>query len=209
MPCAHAVSLRRIGLFGGTFDPPHWGHIRLAKAAADELRLDQLLFLPAYQPPHKKDEIHTPFELRRQMLELCLPYDLRFSLCLIEAEQNLPGTTLETVQRLREKDHAKSCCRLFWLMGSDSLLELPTWHKPEELLSAVEMAVLPRPGFPIEKAESRFLKRVRILQTPLIDVAAHDIRARSRDLRESVPPPVADFIIRQGLYNFTPETAYS
>lgn len=193
----------RIGLFGGTFDPPHWGHIRTALGAADELSLDQVAFLPAVHPPHKEDKPYSPIGLRRRMLELCLPIDPRFRLCLVEEEEDLPGTTFETVQKLREIGFTEDRCHLIWLMGSDSLLELGEWHRPDDLLDNIEIAVMPRLGFSSEEAEARFLSRVGLLNTPLIEISAHDIRSKALRLGEVVPAAVAQFIIDSGLYGFS------
>lgn len=193
---------KRIGLFGGTFDPPHWGHIRTAQGAADELKLNQIAFLPAFHPPHKLDQPCTSFELRCRMLELCLPLDPRFRSCLVEEKENLPGTTFETVQKLRELGYAADRCKLIWLMGSDSLLDLGNWHRPNDLLNSVQVAVMPRPGYPIQRAQSRYLKRVRLLKTPLIDISAQEIRSHHFKLEESVPPDVAKFILDSHLYGY-------
>lgn len=192
----------RIGLFGGSFDPPHWGHIRTAQAAADELNLDQLAFLPAAKPPHKRDRFLTPFDLRRRMLELCLPLDPRFRLCLIEGGGDLPGMTLDTVKRLRDLGFTEDRCHLIWLLGSDSLLDLDKWYHPLELLDAIEVAVLPRPGYPPEQARRQYLDKVIVLNTPLIDVSAKDIRAHRQTLTETVPPAVTRFIIEHKLYRY-------
>ncbi len=193
----------RIGLLGGTFDPPHWGHIRAALGAADELTLDQLAFLPAVHPPHKNDRSYSPLDLRRKMVELCLNIDPRFRLCMIEEEENLPGTTYETVQKLRESGFTEDTCHLIWLMGSDSLQDLSSWHRPEELLDSVEVGIMPRPGFPAQNVGSRFAERVRHLNTPLIEISANEIRSKEIRLGESVPAPVAQFIIDSGLYGFS------
>lgn len=190
----------RIGLLGGTFDPPHWGHIRTAVAAADELQLNQLAFLPSPHPPHKRQRRHTPFELRRQMVELCLPFDPRFRLCLIEYELNLPGTTLETIDALRKGGFTEDRCHLIWLIGSDSLLELGSWRRPDDLLHSVEVAVMPRSGYPTDRAEERFKKRVRLLQIPPVDISSSDIRSGKQSLTQSVPPPVEEFIRAHQLY---------
>lgn len=190
----------RIGLFGGTFDPPHWGHLKCASRAADELQLDQLAFVLAFNPPHKLNQPHSPFDLRRKMIELCLPLDRRFRLCSIEKAENLPGTTVETVQRMRQLGYGEDRCHLIWLMGSDALLELESWHQPEVLLDSIEVAVLPRPGYPLDKANVSFLSRVRVLSTPLLDHSASEIRSRKRSLKDSVPEAVAEFIQQNRLY---------
>jgi len=191
-----------IGLFGGSFDPPHWGHIRTAARACDELKLELLAFLPAVHPPHKRDQTLTPFSLRRQMLELCLSLDARFRLCLVEAEFDLGGTTLATVAKLRELGYTEERCHLIWLIGSDSLLELDSWRQPDELLDSIAVAVLPRTGYSAQEARQKYLKKVQLLNTPLIDLAAHDIRSKRRTLEESVPAPVAEFIRQEELYGY-------
>lgn len=195
----------RIGLFGGTFDPPHRGHLTCASRAADELQLDQLAFVLAFNPPHKLNQPHSPFDLRRKMIELSLPLDRRFRLCLIEKTENLSGTTVETVQKLRQLGYGEDRCHLIWLMGSDALLELESWHQPEVLLDNIDVAVLPRPGYPLDKANVSFLSRVRVLNTPLVDHSASEIRSQKRSLQDSVHEAVAEFILRQGLYGFTQE----
>lgn len=201
MNITHDGSKIRIGLFGGTFDPPHWGHIRAARGAADELVLSQIQFILAAYPPHKLDRPLTPFAIRQQMLELCLPLDPRFRVCSIEEEENLPGTTLNTVLRIREVQFPSDSYRLIWLMGSDSLLDFSAWHQPDQLLKIVDIAVMPRPGYPVEKADPQFLRRVRILNTPLIDISADEIRNRKMDLTNAVPDSVAQYVLDSGLYN--------
>ena len=195
-------SFGQIGILGGTFDPVHWGHLKTASSAADELNLDLLAFLPAFHPPHKHKTQTTSFELRTRMLQLCLHIDTRFTLWLIEAEQDLPGTTLETIRKLREMGYTENKGHLIWLMGSDSLLDFGLWRQPQEILNNIEVAVLPRPGYPVENAESRFLKQMRILDTPMIDLAAQNIRRKGQSLLDAVPQSVADFIKDHNLYGY-------
>jgi len=195
-------NFQRIGLYGGSFDPPHWGHVRTAAAAADELKLDQLAFLPALHPAHKRDQTLSNYAVRRAMIELCLPLDPRFRLCSVEEEYPLPGTTVETVQKLRDLGFREDQCHLIWLIGSDSLRDLGRWHQPERLLESIEMAVLPRPGYPADQALRRYKEKVILLNTPQIAMSAQDIRAHRADLETSVPPPVAQFIRRRGLYSY-------
>lgn len=192
----------RIGLFGGSFDPPHRGHLTIASRAADELRLDQIAFLPALHPPHKDAQNLTSFSLRSRMLELCLQEDPRFRLCLVEADEPLTGKTVDTIRKLRELGFTEDHCHLIWLMGSDSLLELATWHQPEELIQSVEIAILPRPGFPPEKAPERYLRKVRVLRIPMLEISASAIRERRISLTEAVTPPVEEFIREHGLYGY-------
>ena len=195
-------AFQRIGLYGGSFDPPHWGHVRTAAAAADELKLDQLVFLPALHPPHKHDQPLSDFAVRRGMIELCLPLDPRFRLSIVEKEYSLPGTTVDTVQKLRNLGFVEDRCHLVWLIGSDSLMDLDRWHQPARLLDSIEMAVLPRPGYPADQALRQYKDKVILLNTPLIAISAQDIRSHRADLETYVPPPVAQFIRRRGLYSY-------
>ncbi len=133
------------------------------------------------------------------MVELCLDLDPRFRICLIE-EKNLPGTTLETILTLRKSGFTEDRCHLYWLMGSDSLLDLQHWHRPEEILESVDVAVLPRPGFPVSDAPEHFRRRVRLLKTPEIAISATAIRTGKKPLEKGVPQSVADFIRRHHLY---------
>jgi nicotinate-nucleotide adenylyltransferase len=192
----------RIGLFGGSFDPPHRGHLSIASRAADELNLDQIAFIPALHPPHKAAGSLTSFLLRSRMLELCLPEDPRFRLCLVEANEPLSGRTVDTIKKLRELGFTEDHCHLIWLMGSDSLLELATWHQPEELIQSVEVAILPRPGFPPEKASERYLSNVRVLRIPMLEISASAIRERRIPLADAVTRPVEEFIREHKLYGY-------
>ncbi|MBU0517462.1 nicotinate (nicotinamide) nucleotide adenylyltransferase [bacterium] len=190
-----------IGLFGGTFDPPHLGHLRAAADAAAELKLDQLVLIPSPQPPHKRNRTFTDYHHRRAMVELCLPTDDRFRLSLVE-EEGLPGTTYETIQKLRHLGFTEDHCHLVWLMGSDSLLDLNHWHKPEDLLNTIEVAVMPRPGYSVSQANKEHLARVKVLNTPLFDLSASEIREKQQSLEDWVAPPVAAYIRMHKLYGF-------
>ncbi len=198
MTCLLEDQIGRIGLFGGTFNPPHWGHIKTVIGAADELLLNQVAFIPSPNPPHKRGIVFTPYKQRREMVELILPVDRRFRICVIE-EDDLPGTTFETIQKLRNSGFTEDKCHLIWLMGSDSLLDLHQWHRPDDLLKSIEVAVMPRPGFPVENAAEEYLNSVTILKTCLIDISASDIRHRQTFGSELVPESVRDYISKNKL----------
>jgi len=133
--------MERIGLFGGTFDPVHCGHVAIAEQAAEELRLDQVLFIPAPDPPHKRKTAAT-YGQRVAMLELALAGHSCFSVSLLEAELPAPSYTVDTLLELRKR----LAGQFYFLIGADSLLELHLWHRLEELLRLTNFAVISRPG---------------------------------------------------------------
>jgi nicotinate-nucleotide adenylyltransferase len=133
--------MERIGLFGGTFDPVHCGHVAIAEQAAEELRLDQMLFIPAPDPPHKRKTVAT-YGQRVAMLELALAGHSHFSVSLLEAELPKPSYTVDTLLELRKR----LAGQFYFLLGADSLLELHLWHRLAELLQLTNFAVISRPG---------------------------------------------------------------
>ncbi len=137
--------MERIGLFGGTFDPVHRGHLAIAGQAAEELRLDQVLFIPAADPPHKR-KTWASYAQRVAMLELAFADHSRFSISLIEAELPAPSYTVDTLLELRKR----LAGQFYFLIGADSLLELHLWHRYQELLQLTNFAVISRPGIALD-----------------------------------------------------------
>jgi nicotinate-nucleotide adenylyltransferase len=138
------VNVERIGLFGGTFDPVHRGHLAIAAQAAEELRLDRVLFIPAADPPHKR-KTWADYGQRVAMLEAALTDDDRFSISLIEAELPAPSYTVDTLLELRRR----LAGQFYFLIGADSLLELHLWHRFQDLLKLTKFIVISRPGIPL------------------------------------------------------------
>ena len=134
----------RIGILGGTFDPPHIGHLWLATLAADAIGLDRVLFMPAAQPPHKQDGGVTSASDRLLMTRLAIAGNDGFELTLIEMERSGPSYTVDSVVELRRLygDDAE----LYLLMAADSLAQIDTWRQPDQLLERIEWVVGPRPG---------------------------------------------------------------
>ena len=137
--------MERIGLFGGTFDPVHCGHLAIAEQAAEELRLEQMIFIPAPDPPHKPRTMAT-YGQRVAMLELALAGQSRFSVSLLEAELPAPSYTVDTLLELRKR----LAGQFYFLIGADSLLELHLWYRLEELLRLTNFAVISRPGIALD-----------------------------------------------------------
>ncbi len=156
----------RIAFFGGTFDPPHRGHLTIAHAAAERLRLDRVLFAPVGNQPLKQDSSVASFEDRTAMVKLAIAGDSRFELSTIDAPRpdHRPNYTIDTIHLLKEslqpEDH------LFCLVGADSFLSLPRWCRAAELLFACDFIVAGRPGFDFRSAEKNLRKSVHISGEP-------------------------------------------
>ncbi len=194
-----------IGLFGGTFDPPHLGHLALCRAAFDQLGLQRLLWLLTPDPPHKQGQSITPLSHRLAMVELALN-STPFELSHIELKRPGPHYTLDTVNLMAEQNPGAN---LIYLMGSDSLNDLPSWHRPTDLVSALHyIGVMRRPGeTPDLPALERLLPgltaKIHFVEAPPVDISASDIRGRAQaggPFSDLVPPGVAEYIREHHLY---------
>ena len=140
---------RRVGLLGGTFDPPHLGHLWLAETAQEQLGLTEVVFLPVGEPPHKHGRSVTHASHRLHMLELTLQ-DTLFAINLLDAHRPPPHTTVTLLPLLKAMQPDAAFC---WLIGADSLRDLPTWHEPQAIITQCRLGVLPRPGVEIDWEE--------------------------------------------------------
>jgi nicotinate-nucleotide adenylyltransferase len=196
----------KIGILGGTFDPPHNGHLQLAEAAQRQLRLAQIVFMPAPQPPHKLDDSISPLNVRITMLECALRDQPTFVISLLEAERAGPSYTVDTLRQLRHALPPRA--QIFFIMGLDSLQNLPTWHQPQAIVKLCKLAVLKRPGYFVEldalEAKIPGIKRaVVFIHAPENAISASEIRARAargETLDGMVPRAVAKYIARHRLY---------
>jgi nicotinate-nucleotide adenylyltransferase len=197
----------RVALFGGSFDPPHHGHIAIATAAADVFDLDQILFTPVGRQPMKPDGRPAPFADRLAMVELACRADARFAASDLDAPRpdGGPNYTVETLARLHE---TMPDVRLFHLSGADSFLDLRRWREPERLLELAEWIVVSRPGFPLADLSPLGLTphqkgRVHLLQTVHEDVAATNLRERLETgdpCTDVLSPAVSAYIQTRHLY---------
>lgn len=199
--------LRRIGLLGGTFDPPHVGHLWLATLARDALGLERVLVIPAPQPPHKRGVPMSPVEDRVALVRAAIQDDPSLELSTIELERSGPSYTIDTVTALRAQ--LPSEVEPVLIMAADSLAAIHTWREPDALLANLEWAVGPRPGTPAPQEallRERFgaaAGRIHLLDGPALDVSATEIRARvaaGRAIRYLVPRRVESEIAARGLY---------
>ena len=199
--------MSRIGLFGGTFDPPHVGHLALAEWARDALRLDRVLLVPAGRPPHKGRARLSSVTHRVAMTRLAARDNRAFTVSTLETRRDGPSFTVDTLRALRRREPR---ARIFLLIGADSLEEFPGWHDPRGILSLATLAVADRPGVragarrPARAADGLPRgARVAWLRNPGLDLSSSAIRARvraGRTVRYLVPDAVARYIARHRLY---------
>ncbi|MFT3666453.1 nicotinate-nucleotide adenylyltransferase [Piscinibacter sp.] len=190
---------RRIGLFGGTFDPPHNAHVALASLALEELALDELRWIPAGEPWQKARRV-TPAAQREAMVRLAIEGEPRFVLERCEIRRRGPSFTLDTV---RELQAARPGHEWFLLIGQDQYTNLHTWRDWRELLARVTLAVANRPGVSAEPHAEVKAAAQRLVPLPMLDIASTDIRARvaaGQDIAALVPAGVARYIEAHHLY---------
>jgi nicotinate-nucleotide adenylyltransferase len=199
----------RLGVFGGTFDPVHFGHLLLAESCREQCRLDRVWFVPAGQPPHKTNHTLTPGDKRIEMLKLAIGGHEAFEICRLEIDRPGPSYTVETLAAIHEQ---QPDAQLFFLMGSDSLADLPTWREPARICELAELVVVRRPGSPepdwsrvdgLAPAERIQRFRRNTVEMPLVDIRSRDIRRRvsqGRSIRFMTPRAVEVYIETQGLY---------
>jgi nicotinate-nucleotide adenylyltransferase len=198
----------RVALFGGSFDPPHHGHIAIASAAANAFKLDSVLFAPTGHQPLKPEGASASFDDRLAMVELVCTEDRRFAASNLDSPRpdGLPNYTVETLSRLKEMMPE---AKLYNLVGADSFLNLPRWRLPERLLELAEWIVVSRPGFPIGSLSELGLTpsqrgHIHLLQTVHEDVAATGLRERLEagdPCADLLPASVVAYIQAHRLYH--------
>jgi nicotinate-nucleotide adenylyltransferase len=181
--------LKKIGVYGGTFDPIHYGHLILAREALEQLQLEQIIFVPAALSPHKLGETPTSAPVRMQMLKRAIEGESRFRIDELELNRPPPSFTFDTVTELKRREGQLN---ISYLIGSDNLPKLDTWHRIDELRTLVRFVVLERGSASANPAYLTIRRQ--------IDISATEIRNRvatGRSIQYLVPPAVEE-IIRQG-----------
>lgn len=217
------MSTRRLAIYGGTFDPVHNGHMTVARSVAQLFALDQVLFVPAYVPPHKRGTGISPALHRFAMLTLATGDDASFRISTIELDEPEHPYAVDTIASLQSQLGPET--RLFFIMGADSWAEITTWHEWQKLLTSCDQIVVTRPGYELVEANGAAVSDVRgmsedevsalieghterqafFTDAAILDVSATAIRAAARAgdgdaLRESVPETVANYIEKYELY---------
>lgn len=200
----------RLGIFGGTFDPPHIAHLVLAAEACHQLKLDQVLWVLTPNPPHKLGKQITLLEQRLELLQIALGDDPKFAISRAEIDRQPPYYAVDTLELLAEQNPG---AELVYLMGGDSLRDLPTWHHPKNFVRACKMiGVMHRPGAmayldEVEAVLPGVSSKVRWILLPLLEISSTDIRQRAaehRPFRYFLPQAVYEKICQAKLYNASP-----
>lgn len=196
----------KIGIFGGTFDPPHIGHLILAEEALEQLSLDEILWVLTPFPPHKVDIKVSPVEDRMTMVLLAIAGNSKFNLSRVDLDRPAPQYASGTMLILTDK-YPKD--ELVYLMGADSLNELKTWHEPMRFISLCHgIGVMRRHGenYDVENIEQEFpgiKKKLLFIETPIIEISGSDIRERAaqgRGFRYFIPDKIFHYILNHKLY---------
>ena len=198
--------MARVGILGGTFNPPHIGHLVMADEARSQLALDRVLFMPVNTPPHKEPAEDPGPELRLALCELAVEGHPGLAVSALETER--PGTSY-TVDTLREINASTPGDELTFIVGGDMAFSLPSWREPEQVLALATLAVAERDGVARQDIASHLssldpeAERIRFFDMPRLDISSSLIRRRvagGRSIRHLVPEPVADAIAARGLY---------
>ncbi len=192
----------KLCLFGGTFDPPHVGHLVIAETIQESERFDRIVFVPASNPPHKEEGI-SPIENRLEMLRLALVDNDHFDVSDIEIERGGVSYSVETIEEAKGQ-FGIGAENLYFLIGSDALLDFHRWKQYEAILDQCRVIVAQRPGFRPSRIDPNILSRIRFANIPQIEVSSSQIRRRIRNgstIRYLVPGPVMNYIREQGLYS--------
>lgn len=197
--------MRRIGLLGGSFDPVHNGHLVLARCALDQLKLDELRWLPAGQPWQKEDRVLAAPVHRREMVRLAIHGEKRYVLDPREMQREGPSYTIDTVRSMHATDPG---AEIVLIIGADQYEGLPTWHEWRELLASVTLAVAARHGQPVRPRGEMVAvwHRMELLAMPEVPLSSTDIRerlARGEPIGGMVPDAVARYIAQHKLYRDT------
>ncbi|MDQ2682804.1 MAG: nicotinate-nucleotide adenylyltransferase [Chloroflexota bacterium] len=197
--------MARVGLLGGTFDPIHLGHLILAELAHDALKLDRVEFLVSNDPPHKPDSSVSPAGVRTEMVSLAIRGIPYFAVNASELERSGPSYTVETLTALRT---ARPHDQFVFIVGGDSLRDLPSWHRPADVLRLARLAVIDRPGADydlaaLERGLPALGTQLDHVPAPAIDISSTALRAMVRDgrsIRFQTVEAVRAFIEERGLY---------
>jgi nicotinate-nucleotide adenylyltransferase len=199
----------RIGVFGGTFDPIHVGHLIIAEQCREQAQLDRVLFVPSARPPHKLGQPLTPFDRRAEMIRLAIAGNPVFAVEDLEKDRPGPSYTADTLAELHRRD---ATAELHLILGADCLPDLPTWHEPARIVAQAKLLVVARPGWPSWDAEQlrSALKlapdmpvQQQTIAVPLLEIASRDLRQRVADghsIRYFVSNAVAAYVAEKNLY---------
>lgn len=195
----------RVGIFGGTFDPIHYGHLVAAEEARSILKLDKVLIVPAGQPPHKTARPITPPEHRVAMVQRAIASNSAFVMSRVDLDRPGPHYSVDMVTRLRRELGPGD---VYLIVGMDSLMDLPGWHEAERLMGLCYIVGVNRPGYtydlaPLEKSVPGISAHIQVLEAPQLEIASHELQERVRrglPIKYQVPDAVEEYIHQHKLY---------
>lgn len=207
---SQSAPVMRVGILGGTFDPPHYGHLILAELAADSLALDRVLFAPAADPPHKGG-LRASAQHRVALVERAIAGNPRFALSRVDLDRPGPHYSVEMVQLVQAEFPGAA---LIFLIGGDSLRDLPTWSRPDELIKRVRLGVMRRPGSApdltqLEREIPGLGERIDWIDAPQIEISASALARRvaaGLSIRYQTPDAVRAYIEDHQLYRSDVQT---
>ena len=205
-----SANIRRIGVLGGTFDPVHYGHLVIAEEVYATLALDEMVFVPTGQPPHKTREVITPAEHRLAMLELAIASNPHFTISRVDVDRPGPSYTVDTLRLLHEQQGEETT--IYFVIGADSLEYFLTWRDPAGILEQVtHLVAVRRPGYNEseeydDRLEARLpgiKQRLLVVEAPQFEISATDLRLRvaeGRPIKYQTPESVEQYIKEFGFY---------
>ena len=192
----------RLGILGGTFDPPHLGHTKPSLFALSEKKLDKIIFVPAFHAPYQDKSASTSFEHRFRMTEIAVQGHSRFEISGVEGERGGNSYTIDSIRHFKKMDRLSSK-EIFLIVGADSFKRFDEWKNPEALLKESSVCVLRRIGVEIDEFDQGYVERVELFENELIDISSRELReriAKGADLTEYLDDKVIEYIYQNRLY---------
>lgn len=192
----------RVCLLGGTFDPPHWGHLILAETLRSHFKLEQFIFIPAYIPPHKQNRTISDANHRKEMLRLITEDNPYFSLDTSEIDREGVSYTIDTVRDIKKRKSLESH-EIGFLIGSDNYLELHKWKHADQLVDECQIVVAKRPDYPLE-SDRKYRGKVTFVNLPRVEISSSTIRERiqeGKSIKYYVLPAIEEYISSHCLYS--------
>jgi nicotinate-nucleotide adenylyltransferase len=195
--------MKRYGIFGGTFNPPHIGHSILADDVREQLHLDKVIFIPSGKPPLKSEDEVASSKHRFNMAKIAFEKDEHFEVSDIEiSNPREKSYTVNTLSKLREL-YKENFVKLYLILGIDNLISFPDWKEPDKLFALSEVVIINRPGFLVRNAKPEFSEKVKFLNVPNLDISSSMIRdyvAHKKSIKYLVLPEVEKYIKENKLY---------
>ena len=195
--------MNRIGIFGGTFDPPHIAHSILANEVREQMNLDKIIFVPSGNPPLKDEDFVSSHMHRLNMAKIAFERDKSFEINDMEIKKYFEKSyTIDTIQKLAET-YKNDLVKLYLIIGIDNLIDFPKWKEPDKIFSICEVLVMYRPGYIIKKITPEYSSKVKYIDVPLLEISSTSIRKKVKN-KESIKylvfPEIENYILNNKLY---------